>query len=1664
MKGSFKVSTRKAIPILILGLAALLFASGYSLGASITWTGTTDTDWSTATNWNPQQVPTSSDDVTIPSGAANDPAIDTEAAVARTLTIQSGATLTISGGSLTVGSGGLTFAGTITATGGTITVSGDTTISNGGNLQFGATSSATVTLNAVTIESGGQISVNASVGTNATLTLNSDVTSSGTIDLYADGSNYATLSLGGDVTISISGSSNEFGPVSGNRTLALSGSGSVGLYGAIAGSLSVGSSATAMVKGTVSISGNATISGTLETVSPGALTVSGSTTLNGTLQFGEGSSAAGDATLSTTTIGTSGQISVANNATTGATLTLNGNVTSSGTIDLYLDGSNYVTLSPGGDITVSISGQNNQFAAVSISGYDLTLSGSGKVELYGNLTIANSNSSFTMGSGVLLYVKAASTSIDNGNGGSFTSNGYIEFNADTTLEVGTGTTSLGNTKITAGNTVTLATDGSSSTNTLTLTDSFTILGTFQNDHDGTPANYDKLVIVVTAGKTITVGDGGALTLTGDNSNYDRIIMKSSQDPSQGSATWTLSVIQSSSATTVSLTSVAIADSSLSTSGSPTITLSDVVNAGGCSGSWLSQSNFNSPYPNGSTDPGFKADSPSDTTFDLDYGNGAGDWNDTKTYEVYLAPVSTYRRTSSSDPVATAGLRVMAYYGSTYSDTVDNSQDYKLDVSNVPPGTYYVYMRVGTVSDDDYYYIVSPYAVKVARALFLSSGNDEPLGDDDVAGVSFTIEWTDDDEAYGLAGTIDIYYASVNTLTTASEVESQGTLIVSGIDENETDSNNPGYGNTYTWTPSGVAAGTYYIYLVWKSGSVASVDVSGSIEVQSASIKITRPYSDNITASGGYFTIEWSDSAADGVTGAEIYLFYSTSTNLANSSSVPKALTSTEISSLVSNIDSTGQDTSKAIQINSTGISLDNDGAYDRYVWNLSSVSNGNYYIYALVKLSGSYIAGYGPSGYTSGGSSYAKYVTVSHTPFIVVTSPAKDIVVSSTFTIRWQDKWDGGDGTVELYYSTNGSYTTVSDIRNNATLITSGLSEGGSNGSYTWTGVSSLPVNTAYYIYAVLEAGSTDAWAVSPGTIKRSSDFTVQIISDASDPAVGDTFTVSIKIDTQSTNIQSAAIYLSFNPSYINLVSESSPFTCNWSNATTFKNSGSNTDGTADLVVATTGSGSSFTTSTTFATVQFTVVQAGNTNVMLSPESSGRVTTFVDSSGVKHYPVASQIVSSTSLGTISGKVTLEGRTNHSALVTFELRKPGSLGNTDDWTVPDGLDEDSDTPGVQVTTRSDGSFVLTNVPTGKWILTAKAKHYLRGQATVIVKPGNVTEVTSFTTTDNDGNTLSSSYLVGGECFDSTYLEDNDVDIDDLTVFANNFGSTDSDALEAADINGDGLIDLDDFVMIASNWNEDGIDPDSSTLGVANGDYAPATAGAEASIELVGLPERMKLGQEYRVLVIGHNLQNARGYSFDLGFDPKAVEIQAEQGELMESGSFPLFISKVKGDKLMVASALTGKNIKGASGDVVLAVLKVKPIQTGGTVFRLQGGHLMPVNGRSVPIETVARSVRILKPSDRFALYQNYPNPFNPETWIPYALKEDSYVQIRIYDSTGKLIRVLDQGYREAAQYVEKGDAAYWDGRNETGERVSSGVYFYQIVTDKFTATRKMVILK
>ena len=88
-----------------------------------------------------------------------------------------------------------------------------------------------------------------------------------------------------------------------------------------------------------------------------------------------------------------------------------------------------------------------------------------------------------------------------------------------------------------------------------------------------------------------------------------------------------------------------------------------------------------------------------------------------------------------------------------------------------------------------------------------------------------------------------------------------------------------------------------------------------------------------------------------------------------------------------------------------------------------------------------------------------------------------------------------------------------------------------------------------------------------------------------------------------------------------------------------------------------------------------------------------------------------------------------------------------------------------------------------------------------------------------------------------------------------------------------------------------------------------------------------------------------------------------------------------------------------------------------------------------------------------------LHQNYPNPFNPATEIRYQLSEARLVNLEIYNLLGQKIRTLIDGQQPATSHTIR-----WDGRDETGAAVSSGVYLYTLTAGRFCGTRKMVVIR
>lgn len=90
---------------------------------------------------------------------------------------------------------------------------------------------------------------------------------------------------------------------------------------------------------------------------------------------------------------------------------------------------------------------------------------------------------------------------------------------------------------------------------------------------------------------------------------------------------------------------------------------------------------------------------------------------------------------------------------------------------------------------------------------------------------------------------------------------------------------------------------------------------------------------------------------------------------------------------------------------------------------------------------------------------------------------------------------------------------------------------------------------------------------------------------------------------------------------------------------------------------------------------------------------------------------------------------------------------------------------------------------------------------------------------------------------------------------------------------------------------------------------------------------------------------------------------------------------------------------------------------------------------------------------------FRLNQNFPNPFNPETVISFSLEKAGEVTLTVYDILGRTVTTLQQGYLPAGQHEFR-----WNGADQYGQTVSSGVYFYRLAADKISLTRKMVLMK
>ena len=284
--------------------------------------------------------------------------------------------------------------------------------------------------------------------------------------------------------------------------------------------------------------------------------------------------------------------------------------------------------------------------------------------------------------------------------------------------------------------------------------------------------------------------------------------------------------------------------------------------------------------------------------------------------------------------------------------------------------------------------------------------------------------------------------------------------------------------------------------------------------------------------------------------------------------------------------------------------------------------------------------------------------------------------------------------------------------------------------------------------------------------------------------------------------------------------------------------------------------------------------------------------------------------------------------------------------------------------------------------------------------------------------------------------------------------------------------------------------DAIWPDSVAFGFDEGTFAAGTY--ENTVELwdttTGDRRAVLDGHRGSVNALAFNPVNgmlASGSSdgtvllWDIAVDTEVVTIK---GDINQDGMVNIQ------DLVLVATRLgqTGPNIADANADGIVNILDLVMVagelsdeaaapsiySDGMAMFSPTEVKQWLDEARGLGLEDVTsqRGIRFLEnllaafaPRET-ALLPNYPNPFNPETWIPYRLAADADVQISIYDGRGILVRQLDLGRQTAGHYIDKGRAAYWDGRNEYAETVASGVYFYQLRAADYSHMRRMVVVK
>ena len=300
----------------------------------------------------------------------------------------------------------------------------------------------------------------------------------------------------------------------------------------------------------------------------------------------------------------------------------------------------------------------------------------------------------------------------------------------------------------------------------------------------------------------------------------------------------------------------------------------------------------------------------------------------------------------------------------------------------------------------------------------------------------------------------------------------------------------------------------------------------------------------------------------------------------------------------------------------------------------------------------------------------------------------------------------------------------------------------------------------------------------------------------------------------------------------------------------------------------------------------------------------------------------------------------------------------------------------------------------------------------------------------------------------------------VGVDDFLALVAAFGSSEGDDNYnvQADVNDDGMVNVADFVEFVKSYGRTAVGPATKPLVLLPG----VNENAEFSLSLGS--DRVVAGELVAVDVSLANVAALVGYGFALNYESDKFEFvsvaPADEDLLKSTGGETLFHHVVADGQVTVANGLYNGTAISGGGDVVRFVFRVLYEFEDNARFEVADGLVFDPGQLSNPA-VVAGVLELQSTPREFALHQNFPNPFNPDTTIKYDLAESADVTLQIYNVLGQVVRTLVASeVQNAGRYQIR-----WNGMDDRGVPVSSGIYFYQIAADgKFSDVRKLMLLK